>query len=46
MLGSKREYDTARKIAQGLGAHLEDLRHVVEVAGETAHLLHVAERIA
>ena len=40
------EYDTARKIAQGLGAHLEDLRHVVEVAGETAHLLHVAERIA
>jgi putative DNA methylase len=38
------EYDAARKIAQGLGAHLEDLAHVVEVSGETARLLPVAER--
>ena len=38
------EFDAARKIAQGLGAHLEDLGSVVEVAGETARLLPVAER--
>jgi hypothetical protein len=38
------EYDAARKIAQGLGAHLEDLTSVVEVKGETARLLPVAER--
>jgi hypothetical protein len=38
------EYDAARKIAQGLGAHLEDLESVVEVSGETARLLPVAER--
>ena len=29
---------------KGLGAHLEDLDHVVEVSGETARLLPVAER--
>ena len=40
------EFDAARKIAQGLGAHLEDLRHVVEIAGETARLLPVTERTA
>lgn len=40
------EYDAARKIAQGLGAHLEDLRNMVEVSGETARLLPVAERMA
>jgi hypothetical protein len=40
------EYDAARKIAQGLGAHLEDLRSMVEVSGETARLLPVAERMA
>jgi adenine-specific DNA methylase len=40
------EYDAARKIAQGLGAHLEDLRSMVEVSGETARLLSVAERMA
>ncbi len=40
------EYDAARKIAQGLGAHLEDLRNMVEVSGETARLLPVAERTA
>ena len=38
------EYDAARKIAQGLGAHLEDLHSLVEVSGETARLLPVAER--
>jgi len=38
------EFDAARKIAQGLGAHLEDLQSLVEVAGETARLLPVAER--
>ncbi|MCX6880522.1 MAG: DUF1156 domain-containing protein [Verrucomicrobia bacterium] len=40
------EYDAARKIAQGLGAHLENLRNMVEVSGETARLLPVAERTA
>ena len=38
------EFDTARKIAQGLGAHLESLQSVVAVEGETARLLPVAER--
>ena len=38
------EFDAARKIAQGLGAHLENLRSLVEVKGETARLLPVAER--
>jgi putative DNA methylase len=38
------EYDAARKIAQGLGAHLEELSSLVEVAGETARLLPVGER--
>ena len=40
------EYDAARKIAQGLGAHLDDLKNMVEVSGETARLLPVAERTA
>jgi putative DNA methylase len=38
------EYDAARKISQGLGAHLEDLSSLVEVQGEHARLLPVAER--
>jgi putative DNA methylase len=38
------EYDAARKIAQGLGAHLETLESLVEISGETARLLPVAER--
>jgi adenine-specific DNA methylase len=38
------EYDAARKIAQGLGAYLEKLDHLVEIKGETARLLPVAER--
>ena len=42
--GFNLEYDAARKIAQGLGARLEALSHVVEVKGQTARLLSVAER--
>ena len=38
------EYDTARKIAQGLGASLESLTSLVELKGEVARLLPVAER--
>ncbi len=38
------EYDAARKIAQGLGAHLEDLGSLVEVSGDEARLLPVEER--
>ncbi|MFZ4441164.1 MAG: DUF1156 domain-containing protein, partial [Syntrophales bacterium] len=38
------EYDAARKIAQGLGVHLDKLSSLVEVKGETARLLPVAER--
>ncbi|MDD3743896.1 MAG: DUF1156 domain-containing protein [Lentimicrobiaceae bacterium] len=38
------EYDTARKIAQGLGANLEDLKTLVEVKGDKARLLPVIER--
>lgn len=38
------EYDTARKIAQGLGANLEDLKSLVEVKGDKARLLPVIER--
>jgi len=44
MAGFKLEYDAARKIAQGLGAVLENLTHLVEVKGEEARLLPVAER--
>lgn len=38
------EYDAARKIAQGLGAHLERLQSLVEIKGDKARLLPVAER--
>ena len=38
------EYDAARKIAQGLGAHLETLTSVVEAKGEAARLFSVSER--
>jgi putative DNA methylase len=38
------EYDAARKIAQGLGANLEILRTLVEISGDKARLLPVAER--
>jgi putative DNA methylase len=37
-------YDAARKIAQGLGANLENLSSLIEVSGDTARLLTVAER--
>ncbi len=42
--GLELEFDAARKIAQGLGAHLEDLCRVVEIKGDRARLLAVAER--
>lgn len=38
------EYDAARKIAQGLGAHLEKLSHLVEVKGDAATLLSAGAR--
>jgi putative DNA methylase len=38
------EYDAARKVAQGLGAHLEKLSSLVEIKGDTARLLPVSER--
>jgi hypothetical protein len=38
------EFDAARKIAQGLGIHLEKSPSVVEVKGDKARLLPVAER--
>jgi len=38
------EYDAARKIAQGLGAHLENLAHLVEIKGGTATLLTAGAR--
>jgi adenine-specific DNA methylase len=44
LTGFTLEYDAARKIAQGLGAHLELLVNLVEVKGETARLLPVVER--
>jgi hypothetical protein len=42
--GFRLEFDAARKIAQGLGAHLESLTHLVEVSGDEARLLPVSER--
>jgi putative DNA methylase len=44
--GFSLEYDAARKIAQGLGASLEDMKAMVEVKGDQARLLPVAERTA
>jgi putative DNA methylase len=38
------EYDAARKIAQGLGIHLEQIESVVEVKGDKARLCSVSER--
>jgi putative DNA methylase len=38
------EFDAARKIAQGLGIHLERSESIVEVKGDKARLLPVAER--
>ena len=42
--GFSLEFDTARKIAQGLGAHLEQLQNLLETKGDTARLLPVSER--
>jgi putative DNA methylase len=38
------EYDAARKIAQGLGIHLEQSESIVEVKGDKARMLPVSER--
>jgi putative DNA methylase len=38
------EFDAARKIAQGLGIHLEKSQSIVAVKGDKARLLPVAER--
>lgn len=38
------EYDTARKISQGLGAHLEEMPTLVEIKKGEARILSVAER--
>ena len=43
--GFRLEFDAARKIAQGLGIHLEKSTDIVEVKGDSAYLLSVAERI-
>jgi adenine-specific DNA methylase len=42
--GFSLEFDAARKIAQGLGIHLERSESFVEVKGEKARLLPVVER--
>jgi putative DNA methylase len=42
--GYSLEYDAARKIAQGLGVHLENLSHLVEIKGDTAMLLSAGTR--
>jgi adenine-specific DNA methylase len=39
------EFDAARKIAQGLGVHLEKVPSIVQVKGDTAQLLPVSERV-
>jgi adenine-specific DNA methylase len=38
------EYDAVRKIAQGLGVHLEELPNLVEIKGNKARLLPVSDR--
>lgn len=42
--GFSLEFDAARKIAQGLGARLDELTGIVEVKGSSARLLSVEER--
>ena len=39
------DFDAARKIAQGLGVHLESLDHLVEIKGDKALLLSAGSRI-
>ena len=43
--GFSLEFDAARKIAQGLGAHLENLSSVIEIDGDQARLISVGERV-
>jgi len=38
------EFDAARKIAQGLGIHMDQLKALVEIKGDVARLLPVSER--
>lgn len=45
VFGFTLEYDAARKIAQGLGVHPEDMQTVVQVTGDKATLMAVTERI-
>jgi hypothetical protein len=42
--GYSLEYDAARKIAQGLGAYLDTLSHLIQIKGDKAILLSVAAR--
>ncbi|MEG3966626.1 DUF1156 domain-containing protein [Microcoleus sp. T2B6] len=42
--GFSLEYDAARKIAQGLGANLDNLTSLIQVKGDKARLLPVSER--
>lgn len=44
MSGYLLEFDAARKIAQGLGAHLEKLTSLIQVKADKARLLPVGER--
>jgi hypothetical protein len=44
--GLTMEFDAARKIAQGLGVHLEQSESLVEIKGDKARLLPVADRTA
>ena len=44
--GYSLEFDAARMLAQGLGADLQKAESIVEVAGDKARLLPVAERTA
>jgi putative DNA methylase len=44
--GYTMEYDAARKIAQGLGAHLENLKNLIHIKGDTATLLSANSRVS
>jgi len=44
--GYNLEYDAARKIAQGLGAHFENMKHLVKIKGNTATLLSANSRVS
>lgn len=40
------DYDTSRKIAQGLGIHLEKLNTILEIKGDKSRLYSVSERVS